>query len=239
MPLERLLSYRKTLAFRLTLWYGGVFAVCSCIAFLLFYTMITSVFRERTDQELLAQSREFSATLSTRGLDAVKSLAMLEAQAAGVKKVFFRLLSSRGEVFSSSNMSYWQDIDIREHAIKELLRDRKSVFETVTIPNRIDKVRVVHVLVGTGVILQIGQSMEADSRFIDAFKLFDLVFIVTRGGPGDNTESISFFTYTIGFKYFDLGLAAALSVLQLIIIIAAGKMLLTQLSRVQDAQRQA
>ncbi len=76
-------------------------------------------------------------------------------------------------------------------------------------------------------------------RFIDAFKLFDLVFIVTRGGPGDNTESISFFTYTIGFKYFDLGLAAALSVLQLIIIIAAGKMLLTQLSRVQDAQRQA
>jgi multiple sugar transport system permease protein len=74
-------------------------------------------------------------------------------------------------------------------------------------------------------------------RFIDAFKLFDLVFIVTRGGPGDNTESISFFTYTMGFKYFDLGLAAALSVLQLIIIIAAGKLLLTQLSRVQEAQK--
>ena len=37
----------------------------------------------------------------------------------------------------------------------------------------------------------------------------------------------------------DLGLAAALSVLQLIIIIVAGKMLLTQLSRVQEAQRQA
>ena len=74
-------------------------------------------------------------------------------------------------------------------------------------------------------------------RFIDAFKLFDLVFIVTRGGPGDATESISFFTYTMGFKYFDLGLAAALSVLQLIIIIAAGKLLLSQLSRVQEAQK--
>jgi multiple sugar transport system permease protein len=74
-------------------------------------------------------------------------------------------------------------------------------------------------------------------RFIDAFKLFDLVFIVTRGGPGDATESISFFTYTMGFKYFDLGLAAALSILQLIIIIAAGKLLLSQLSRVQEAQK--
>ena len=178
MPLKRLRSYRKTLAFRLTLWYAGVFAVSSCIAFLLFYTLITSVFRDRTDQELLAQAREFSATFSTRGMEAVRNLAMLEAQAAGVKKVFFRLLSSRGEVFSSSNMSYWQDIDIRQEAIKELLRDRNSVFETVSIPNRKDKIRVAHVLIGTGVILQIGQSMEADSRFIDAFKNIFLVTMV-------------------------------------------------------------
>ena len=176
MPLKRLRSYRKTLAFRLTLWYAGVFAVSAGVAFLLFYTLITAVFRDRTDQELLAQAREFSATLSSRGMEAVRNLAMLEAQAAGVKKVFFRLLSSRGEVFSSSNMSYWQDIDIRQEAIKELLRDRKSVFETVSIPNRKDKIRVAHVLIGTGVILQIGQSMEADSRFIDAFKN---IFLVT------------------------------------------------------------
>lgn len=76
-------------------------------------------------------------------------------------------------------------------------------------------------------------------RFIDAFKMFDLVFIITRGGPGDLTESIAFFTYTIGFKYFDLGTAAALSVLQLIIIIIAGKLLLNQLSRVEQGTRSA
>jgi multiple sugar transport system permease protein len=76
-------------------------------------------------------------------------------------------------------------------------------------------------------------------RFIDAFKMFDLVFIVTRGGPGDLTESIAYFTYVMGFKYFDLGLAAALSVLQLIIIIVMGKLLLTQLSRVEEETHQA
>jgi len=178
MPLNQPCSYRRTLAFRLTLWYAGVFAVSSCIAFLLFYTLITSVFRDRTDQELLGQAREFSTALSTRGLEAVRNLAVLEAQAAGVKKVFFRLLSSRGEVFSSSNMSYWQDIDIREAAIKELARDKRTVFETITIPNRKDKVRVLHVLIGTGVILQIGQSMEADSRFIDAYKNIVLITMV-------------------------------------------------------------
>jgi multiple sugar transport system permease protein len=76
-------------------------------------------------------------------------------------------------------------------------------------------------------------------RFIDAFKLFDLVFIVSRGGPGDMTESISYFTYVMGFKYFDLGLAAALSVLQLIIIFIMGKLLLTQLSRVEQETKKA
>ena len=176
MPSKRFRRYRKTLAFRLTLWYAGVFAASSCIAFLLFYTLITSVFRDRTDQELLGQAREFSAVLAARGLEAVKSLAMLEAQAAGEKKVFFRLLSSRGQVFSSSNMSYWQDIDVREAAIRELIRDRRNVFETITIPNRKDKVRVLHVMAGPAVILQIGRSMETDSRFIDAFKN---IFVIT------------------------------------------------------------
>jgi multiple sugar transport system permease protein len=76
-------------------------------------------------------------------------------------------------------------------------------------------------------------------RFIDAFKLFDLVFVITRGGPGDLTESIAYYTYVMGFKYFDLGLAAALSIIQLIIIIAMGKLLLTQLSRVEAGTRQA
>jgi multiple sugar transport system permease protein len=76
-------------------------------------------------------------------------------------------------------------------------------------------------------------------RFIDAFKLFDLVFVITHGGPGDVTESISYFTYVIGFKYFDLGMAAAMSVLQLIIIIVAGKILLSQLSRVEETTRSA
>lgn len=75
-------------------------------------------------------------------------------------------------------------------------------------------------------------------RIIDAFKMFDLIFVISRGGPGDMTESIAYYTYVIGFKYFDLGLAAAMSIMQLAIIIAMGKLLLGQLSRVaEESQR--
>jgi heavy metal sensor kinase len=176
MSLNRLRSYRRTLAFRLTLWYAGVFAVSSCVAFLLFYTLITSLLRERTDRELLSQAREFSSVLASEGLEAVKALSVLEAHGAGEKKVFFRLLYSSGQAFSSSNMSYWQDIRIREEAIRELLHGGRQVFETITIPNRKDKVRVLYVMVGPSIILQVGQSMETGSRFIDAFKK---IFVIT------------------------------------------------------------
>lgn len=71
-------------------------------------------------------------------------------------------------------------------------------------------------------------------RMIDAWKMFDLIFGVTRGGPGDFTESIAWYTYKVGFTYFEQGYAAALSFIQLLVIILLGKVLLTQLTRVSS-----
>jgi heavy metal sensor kinase len=170
MSSRKPISLRNTLAFRLTLWYAGIFAVSSCIAFLLFYMLITSWIRDRTDQELLSQVNRFSALLATEGAEAVKNGAVIEAQAAGVKKVFFRLLSLNGLAFSSSNMSYWKDISIHENAVKELLRGRSPVFETIAIQDRKEEVRILYALLSPSIILQVGQAMESYSRFLDAFK---------------------------------------------------------------------
>jgi heavy metal sensor kinase len=170
MFLKKQFILRKTLAFRLTLWYAGIFTVSSCVAFLLFYTLITSFIRERTDQELLSQVNRFSTLLTADGVEAVEGVAVIEAQAAGVKKVFFRLLSLNGQAFSSSNMSYWKDIDINGTAIKELLRGSNPVYETITIPDRKDEVRILYAMLSPSIILQVGQAMESYSRFLDAFK---------------------------------------------------------------------
>ncbi len=170
MSLRKRISLRNSLAFRLTLWYAGIFTISSCVAFLLFYTLITSFIRDRTDQELLSQVNRFSTLGATEGIEAVKSAAVIEAQAAGVKKVFFRLLSLNGQVFSSSNMAYWKDIDIDGAAIKELLRGRSHVLESITIPKRGEKVRVLYAFLSPTIILQVGEAMESYSRFLDAFR---------------------------------------------------------------------
>jgi len=55
-------------------------------------------------------------------------------------------------------------------------------------------------------------------RALECFKIFDLVFIMTGGGPGTATESLSLFIYRAGFVYGQLSYAAALAVLLLIAI---------------------
>jgi heavy metal sensor kinase len=176
MSLRKRINLPNTLAFRLTLWYAGIFTVSSCVAFLLFYILITSFIQERTDQELLNHVNRFSTLLVTEGFEAVKNDAVIEAQAAGIKKVFFRLLSLEGQVFSSSNISYWKDININETAIRELLQGSSHVFETITIRDYKDKVRILYSFLSPSIILQVGQAMESYSRFLDAFKG---IFIIT------------------------------------------------------------
>lgn len=56
-------------------------------------------------------------------------------------------------------------------------------------------------------------------RAIDITTMFTNVFIVTKGGPAFGTETISFFIYRTGFKFFNFGYASAASVVMLIITI--------------------
>ncbi|GEM88273.1 carbohydrate ABC transporter permease [Meiothermus granaticius] len=56
-------------------------------------------------------------------------------------------------------------------------------------------------------------------RTADTMKLFDLIFVMTRGGPGTATELISVYTQRIGFRVFDQGVAAAMAILSLIVTI--------------------
>ena len=176
MSLRNLPKFRHTVAFRLTLWYAGIFTLSSFIAFLFFYFLITSVIRERTDQDLSEQAGRFSALLSIDGINEVKRLAIIEAQAAGERKIFFRLLSLGGEVFSSSNMSYWRDIGVERKAIQKLAQGSRVVFDTIVLPERKHKVRILYGVIGSGIILQLGQSMENYTRFAEAFKK---IFVTT------------------------------------------------------------
>jgi multiple sugar transport system permease protein len=59
-------------------------------------------------------------------------------------------------------------------------------------------------------------------RIIEAFKVIDTVFVLTGGGPGLATETLTLYAYQEGLKKFNLGYTSALSFAFLIIVILFG-----------------
>jgi len=57
-------------------------------------------------------------------------------------------------------------------------------------------------------------------RTMDTYRVFDTVYVLTKGGPGTSTNTIGFYAYRTGFSFFDMGYAMALSVFILITIVA-------------------
>lgn len=57
-------------------------------------------------------------------------------------------------------------------------------------------------------------------RLIDAFRVLEVVYVLTFGGPGDSTEILALHIYKTAFVGQQLGVAAAISVLLLVVVAA-------------------
>ena len=61
-------------------------------------------------------------------------------------------------------------------------------------------------------------------RSADILKLFDMVFVMTRGGPGTATDLISIYIQRVGFRVFEMGTASAQAILLLIMTIILSRL---------------
>ena len=57
-------------------------------------------------------------------------------------------------------------------------------------------------------------------RGLDLFRIFDIIWALTEGGPGSMTETISLYTYVSGFSQFDTSYTAAMAFLVVAILSA-------------------
>ncbi|HEX4200163.1 MAG TPA: sugar ABC transporter permease [Chthoniobacterales bacterium] len=89
-----------------------------------------------------------------------------------------------------------------------------SMFRRITLP-------LVLPVAGVGILL----------RGVDLFKTFDLVYILTQGGPGNSSETLTFLTYLQGFKFFNPSYASAMSFIQLLLITIMAKSYLGLVNR--------
>jgi multiple sugar transport system permease protein len=68
-------------------------------------------------------------------------------------------------------------------------------------------------------------------RGLDIIKLFDLIYVMTGGGPGTASETVSHYIYVLGFEFFRMGYGAAAAYLLLIVLSVLVALLLRRLSK--------
>ncbi len=178
MSFARMLSLRRSLVFRLMLWYAAIFVVTATIAFVVFYFLMIGVIRQRADDDLLAQSNEIAVVYTSQGDAMLERVARLQAQAAGEKKMFFRFLYPSGVVFSSSNMTYWKSVPIDRSAVEAVIQDGQYRFATQRLPDARHEVRIIYRRIGGAIVLQLGLSLESAYRPLLAYQQIFLLAMI-------------------------------------------------------------
>ncbi|MDY6781378.1 MAG: sugar ABC transporter permease [Cyanobacteriota bacterium] len=72
-------------------------------------------------------------------------------------------------------------------------------------------------------------------RFAQAFGIFDLVQVMTGGGPAGATETVSIYIYSTVMRYLDFGYGAALVVVTFLLLVAAVGLTALLLSKTRAA----
>ncbi len=75
-------------------------------------------------------------------------------------------------------------------------------FFTITLPLIVPSIAIVVVL-----------------RTVEAFKVFDIIYAMTRGGPANGTQTVTYYTYVTAFSDQQFGLGSALAYLILLSIL--------------------
>jgi multiple sugar transport system permease protein len=70
-------------------------------------------------------------------------------------------------------------------------------------------------------------------RLIELIKMFDLVYLLTQGGPARVTETMSFYVYYVGLRFFRVGYGVTLSLVMLVITLILAFTLTRVISRME------
>jgi ABC-type sugar transport system permease subunit len=95
--------------------------------------------------------------------------------------------------------------------------DRASMwrtFRSITLPLLVPSIAIVLIL-----------------RTVEAFKVFDIIYGMTRGGPANGTQTIAYYAYTTAFSDQEYGVGSAISYLIVVVVLVLSTIYLRLLRR--------
>jgi multiple sugar transport system permease protein len=73
-------------------------------------------------------------------------------------------------------------------------------------------------------------------RSIDAFKTFDIIYVLTGGGPGIITRTLNLYAYKNGVEYLSMGYASSVAIIMLILITVFARLFVRRTSLLRGSE---
>ncbi|MEJ2282825.1 MAG: HAMP domain-containing sensor histidine kinase [Desulfobacterales bacterium] len=171
MFLKKIKSLENSLLFRLTVLYTLAFTLLAIIGFGVFYYQVYVATMDRIDEDLLENEIEYySAYLARSGLEGLKKRLIEDAEPEDPQEEFYRIIDFNGNVLAVSDMSAWGPVDITDVVLKLKRNEINHIVQTITLADGDGKARMITAVIGSDIILQIGETLEEADEYLEIFR---------------------------------------------------------------------
>jgi len=164
MPSNFLSQLRRSLAFRLTIWYAASFIIIGCALSLISYFYLASAVR---DNRKLIQSRlkEAASAVQANGLDALGRTVTEKYPVYNRKTVFIRLLDSQGNVLFQSYPKIWGEFSAAPRGAVAV-----GVWHYVPSTKDRDVLELTTVRLPNGDLMQAGKEIQDRKEILEHYR---------------------------------------------------------------------
>ncbi len=168
MFLKRLSRIRKTITFRLILWYSAFFILSTSFLFLLAYFLLSSSVRRKDREETHQKLGEYAAQYKTGGIDALKKEVSLEGGSIKEAPLFVRVIGPQNITMFLNAPEHWKDFDLAQLNGNTRNTDEQPVY--LQTRDREKGLEIESTVLSDGSLLQVGQSTEEQEALLETFR---------------------------------------------------------------------
>jgi signal transduction histidine kinase len=185
MSLKSLERLRRTIGFRLTLWYAAIFILSSLALFILAYFFLASSLRQKDHELILSRLREVEAEYLTDGLKGIRREIRVDQEAGKPNDFFIRLAGPANGTIFLNLPDHWGGF-----SLKPLEGATGSQQSWIRLGTKDDEngLEIATSHLADGAILQVGKDTESREDLLETFRgiFFGgiLVIIVLGFGAG-------------------------------------------------------
>jgi heavy metal sensor kinase len=176
MFLRSLKRLRKTVGFRLTVWYSTMFILSSLFLFVLAYFLLSSSLSKQDQEAIQLRLKELSALYQTGGIESLEKETTIEKKFEKKIPFFIRLAGRENETLFLHIPYQWAEFDIKQ--LEAITSNTEMTWSRLPAKDNRNALEVVSIRLSDDYLLQTGKSTEDREKILRHFReIFTAVMI--------------------------------------------------------------